>query len=145
MALAQYTAEVKDGLVLELPIEAVKLHLKAGDKVTIQLDYAGDSSPIGEATGLQAQFDSLAKLWHDETGFWSDMGRKAVHPAYQRIIGMGKEAQPLIFGEMAKEPGHWFWALRAITGENPVRQEHAGNVKAMTDDWLGWARHCHYV
>jgi hypothetical protein len=98
-----------------------------------------------EATSVRNDFNTLAELWHNETGFWSDMGRKAVHPAYQRIIGMGKEALPLIFGEMAKEPGHWFWALRAITGENPVQPEHAGNVKAMTDDWLGWAGKYHYV
>ena len=38
MALREYTAEVKDGLLLELPIEAGELHLKPGDKVTVKLD-----------------------------------------------------------------------------------------------------------
>ena len=38
MALVQYIAEVKDGLLLELPAEAEELHLKPGDKVQIQLD-----------------------------------------------------------------------------------------------------------
>jgi hypothetical protein len=37
------------------------------------------------------------------------------HPAYQQIIGLGKEALPLLFGELRRAPDHWFWALRAIT------------------------------
>jgi len=37
MALVQYIAEVKDGLLLELPTEAEELHLKPGDKVEVRL------------------------------------------------------------------------------------------------------------
>ena len=36
-----YTAEVKAGLLLKLPIEATGLHLKPGDKVRISLDCVG--------------------------------------------------------------------------------------------------------
>ncbi len=61
-------------------------------------------------------------------------------PAYQAIIGMGRTALPFIFEELHQRGGHWFWALRAITGENPVPPEHRGNVEAMTQDWLRWAR-----
>ena len=59
---------------------------------------------------------------------------------YQAIIGMGETALPFILDEMRQRDGHWFWALRAITGENPVPPEHRGNVEAMTQDWLQWAR-----
>jgi hypothetical protein len=45
MALAQYIAEVKDGLLLELPEEAEELHLKPGDKVQIQLDRVVPDAP----------------------------------------------------------------------------------------------------
>ena len=62
----------------------------------------------------------------------------AMHPAYQQIIGMGTPALPLIFQELQREPDHWFWALGAITGENPVPEEDAGDLDAMTDAWLSW-------
>jgi len=67
-----------------------------------------------------------------------------MHPAYQRIIGMGKDAIPIVLNEMSVRPGHWFWALRAITGENPVPAGHAGNIKAMSEDWIEWGRQHHY-
>ena len=56
--------------------------------------------------------------------------------AYQQIIGMGAEALPFIFRELQKEPDHWFWALHAITGENPVSKNAAGDLKAMTSTGL---------
>lgn len=46
MALRVYTAEVKDGLLLELPIEAGELHLKPGDKVTVKLDEVEPILPV---------------------------------------------------------------------------------------------------
>ncbi|MBD0319427.1 MAG: hypothetical protein ICV87_03775 [Gemmatimonadetes bacterium] len=53
---------------------------------------------------------------------------------------MGSPVVPLLLHDMAETGAHWFWALRAITGENPVRAEDAGNVKRMIDAWLGWGR-----
>ncbi|MCW3050837.1 MAG: hypothetical protein JWN14_7 [Chthonomonadales bacterium] len=38
MTLVHYTAEVKSGLLLELPAEAQALHLKPGDRIQVQLD-----------------------------------------------------------------------------------------------------------
>ena len=68
------------------------------------------------------------------------MTKFILHPAYQRIIGMGPAVLPLVFRELRQAPDHWFWALACITGENPVPQEHAGALKAMTRDWLNWAK-----
>jgi len=58
---------------------------------------------------------------------------------------MGERALPLIFEEMQGHGGRWFWALRAITGENPVRPEDRGNVRRMTEAWLEWAHERDYV
>jgi hypothetical protein len=63
----------------------------------------------------------------------------ALHPAYQQIVGMGRSALPFLFRELKQRPDHWFWALRAITGENPVSSEHRGNIINMARDWLEWA------
>jgi hypothetical protein len=45
MAMVRYTAEVKTGLLLALPIEAGELHLKPGEKVHIQLEYDVEAPP----------------------------------------------------------------------------------------------------
>jgi hypothetical protein len=67
------------------------------------------------------------------------MTKFLLHPAYQRIIGLGPSALPCIFREMRRSPDYWFWALRSMTGEDPVPAEHAGNLVAMSQDWLQWA------
>jgi hypothetical protein len=59
---------------------------------------------------------------------------------YQQIIGMGWEAVPLILEELRREPDQWFWALEAITDENPVPPEAAGKVRQMAQAWLAWGR-----
>lgn len=43
MTLVHYTAEVKSGLLLELPTEAEELHLKPGDKVEVRLVSPAES------------------------------------------------------------------------------------------------------
>jgi hypothetical protein len=61
-----------------------------------------------------------------------------MHPAYQQIIGIGPDAIPLILQELERKPGHWFWALKSITGEDPVLPEHRGQIAKMTESWLSW-------
>ena len=46
---------------------------------------------------------------------------------------MGEPVVPLILDELRREPDHWFWALEAITEENPVRPEDVGIVRRMAD------------
>ncbi len=57
---------------------------------------------------------------------------------YQRIIGIGWPAVPLILEELRRDPDQWFWALEAITEENPVPKEAAGNVPIMAQAWVDW-------
>ena len=76
---------------------------------------------------------------------YSLVTKKAMHPAYQQIIGMGKTAIPLILFEMMAKPGHWFWALKSITGEDPVSPEQRGDVNEMTQAWLRWGKEKRYI
>ena len=69
----------------------------------------------------------------------------AMLPCYQQIIGMGERAVPLILEELSREPDHWFWALEAITQENPVPCDAAGNVRLMAEAWVAWGAHEGYV
>lgn len=95
------------------------------------------ASPI-EVTELL--FVELGDQWLAETGAQSSLAKQYAHPAYQRIVGLGPAAVPLLLRELEAEPNYWFHALRAITGEDPVTQEARGNLRAMTDAWLAWGR-----
>jgi hypothetical protein len=94
----------------------------------------------GEDVKLEVLFENLADQWELDTAFESVVTRQAMHPAYQRIIGLGRPAVPLILRRLQREPRQWFWALTAITGEDPA----AGNSSpaAAAEAWLrwGWSR-----
>ena len=64
----------------------------------------------------------------------------STHPSYQKIIGMGKEAIPLLLEELEHRPTFWFPALYLITDENPVKKENAGVVQKMVEDWKRWGK-----
>lgn len=94
---------------------------------------------------LEAEFKVLSDQWRRETRMLSSDSDIAASFAYHQIIGMGEKALPLIFREMQERGGRWFWALRAITRQNPVRPEDRGNVRSMTQAWLEWGRQHNYV
>jgi hypothetical protein len=86
-------------------------------------------------------FRSLIRLWHDERGVMASATQMAMCPAYQRIIAMGEKAVPMILSELKSEgdkPDHWFWALRILTGANPVTDSDRGNLPKMAQAWLRW-------
>ena len=53
---------------------------------------------------------------------------------------MGAKALPYIFRELEREPDQWFWALRAITGANPIKPEQQGRIQEMAAAWIEWGR-----
>jgi hypothetical protein len=86
-----------------------------------------------------ARFNRLAEQWKTETRFLSNVNTKSMHVAYQKIIGLGPVAVPLMIEDLEKNgPGDWFWALHVITGANPITENIAGNMKAMTEAWISW-------
>ena len=89
---------------------------------------------------IHERFEELVDRWRKETVFQSSAHQMATHPCYQEIIGMGRDAIPLVLQELKRDRDHWFWALRSITGIDPVRAEDRGNVRAMTDAWVEWGR-----
>ena len=58
---------------------------------------------------------------------------------------MGDHALPLIFGELQRRLDHWFWALTAIAGENPVPRNQAGKQRLMRERWLEWGKRRGYL
>lgn len=94
---------------------------------------------------LERTFEYLAREWKRETINLSSVQEIILNPAYQRIIGMGPSVIPFILHQLEKRPGFWFWALRSLTGANPVTQEMRGDVAAMTEAWLNWGREHGYL
>jgi len=91
------------------------------------------------------RFDTLKKAWENDTAFLSSITEIAMHPAYQQIIGMGPIAIPFVLLELQTRPGHWFWALKSITGEDPVPSESRGKVNEMTEAWINWGTDQRYL
>jgi hypothetical protein len=92
---------------------------------------------------LWLEFQRLRKQWRAECGITSSMTKIIMAPSYQRIIGMGRPAVPLIMRQLESEgdrPTFWSWALQSITGEKPFRHEDRGKVKAPARAWLAWWR-----
>lgn len=87
---------------------------------------------------LAAEFKKHEQIWKEETQFFSSPAQIYLHPSYARIIGMGRPAVQLILQSLVREPADWFYALRAITGANPVTQPMAGDMNKMTEAWLKW-------
>jgi hypothetical protein len=116
------------------------------DKLIEVSGAIGETAPLGippqvrEAVVDRQRFDRLAEMWKRETGHLSQVTKRCTHPAYQQIIGMGAGAVPLILYDLKKSRDDWFWALSAITGENPINETDAGNVPKMTEAWLQWGR-----
>src|SRR5258707_10481354 len=86
------------------------------------------------------RFRPLAAEWKDATALLSSTTAMVAHPAYQAIIALGPPVVPLLLQELQREPVHWFEALKAITGEDPVQPEDWGKVSKMASAWLAWGR-----
>ncbi len=100
-----------------------------------------DSAQLGNPTmTIEQRFTTLAKRWEQETAALSSITQIAMNPAYQEIIGLGSEVVPLMLHALEERPQHWFWALRAITGEDPIKPEQRGRVGEMAAAWIEWGR-----
>lgn len=96
------------------------------------------SSELESYSQAEEQFQELAAKWRKETRHISSLTKIILHPAYQRIIGMGPVAIKFILQELEQKPHHWFWALESITGENPVQPED--DFDAAVRSWLRWGQ-----
>jgi hypothetical protein len=94
--------------------------------------------PVSLSEPLTLKFKILAERWRLETRSLSVLTKIVTNPAYQQIIGMGEAAVPLILRELRERPAHWFWALQAITGEDPTPE--GADFRGAVDAWLGYGR-----
>jgi hypothetical protein len=109
---------------------------------TVEIVVREDVSPIANGS---KDFTALVNEWKAARVNVSRVDKMVLLTPYQQIIGMGQPAVPLILKELERSPDHWFWALHAITGENPVPEDARGNLPQMAAAWLAWGRDQGYV
>lgn len=108
------------------------------DSILEVMDRAVEEHP--DSRRLEAEFARLAEEWKTDTEFVSSVTDNLMHPAYQRIIGMGFQAVPLLLRELRDRPHHWFWALRCISGEEPASFDETSSFEDVRQGWLAWGR-----
>lgn len=94
---------------------------------------------------VRDRFQRLASQWRQESKYMSNTAQMAMLKSYQNIIGMGDLAVPHLLEELRREPDHWFWALEAITLENPVPTSASGHVEQMAEAWVQWGIRHGYI
>jgi hypothetical protein len=87
---------------------------------------------------IATEFKRHERKWKRETRHLSDPAQKYLHPSYARVIGLGWPAVSLILRTLKRQPDDWFYALRAITGANPVTPAMAGDMPLMVRAWIKW-------
>ncbi len=108
-------------------------------------DFAANSAEgTGSDANLERHFHSLASDWKANRPPTSSAVKLASHPAYRGLIELGRKhpttVTRLIIEELERAPDHWFIALQAITGIDPVPPAIRGRVGAMAEAWVQWWR-----
>jgi hypothetical protein len=93
---------------------------------------------------VEEQFHRLADAWQSAVAHLSSSTKRDNHPAYQAIIALGLPVVPLLLADLEHKQRHWFTALSAITGADPVAPQDAGKIQRMVDAWLHWGKHQGY-
>ncbi|MGH2412921.1 MAG: hypothetical protein ACRDEA_04335 [Microcystaceae cyanobacterium] len=93
-----------------------------------------------EPDDLERIFNHLVQWVLTDTRSESSTLRIAIHPAYQQIIGLGQPAVPFLLREVERRSGRWFWALKAITRQDPVQPNDRGKTPKMIEAWLSWGQ-----
>ncbi len=110
----------------------------------ITLSSYEEQISLSQTDQNEVLFNALADNWRNESELLSSTQNIINCPSYQKIIEMGSVAVPFIIRELQKGKGfglgHWSHALEVLTGENPVRPEKKGNIQAIADAWLEWAK-----
>lgn len=97
---------------------------------------AAESGP----THIQSALRLAVHEWTTEAGPTSSFSGLTAHPAFRRIVELGRPAVPHLLREIESRPSLLVWALHEITGENPVPRSARGRIKDMAAAWISWGK-----
>jgi hypothetical protein len=118
------------------------LEFRGGSSMRIAPRVKAD---IEGRTAIVATLQRNFAEWIQAIGVISDFNEMVTHPAYRRIVAMGKPVIPEILAQLKKGPSLMAWALFDITGENPVRESDHGSIDKITRAWLKWGKRYKYI
>jgi hypothetical protein len=125
----------------EIPYWAIWSSTGAQQRAYVHLKHYTDAVLVAPTATVEERegrelFERLAANWETETEFVSRQSQAVMHPAYQRIIGIGPAAIPWLLERLRDQPDNWFWALAAITGEDPGKG--CASLADAREAWLHW-------
>ena len=85
------------------------------------------------------EFRRLFDIWDEETEFFSSPHQMYGHWAYRQIIELGEPAIPYMLGEMQRGLQPLGFALRAVSGETPIRDSGATTAEKAAA-WIAWGK-----
>src|SRR5262245_63537261 len=97
-------------------------------------------TPETPAETMEQRFRRLAAAWREVGPTHPRNPVRYDLPVYQEIIGLGAAVVPLVLRELEQRPAHWFTALRALTGADPMDPADRGKVRKVAAAWLRWGR-----
>ena len=92
--------------------------------------------PNAKVSTVERVFRESVDHWKSETVHLSSVAKIISRPSYLRIVGLGKPVLPLLIKELTDSPDHWFAALEAITGDNPVSSK--ATFDQAVQSWAEW-------
>lgn len=116
-------------------LTSVKSFVKARPSLTPVV-----SKRVEQSTSTESLFKKHAAKWQRDTSYLSSPVDRYSHPSYARIIGLGPDVVSILLRDVRDNQNDWFYALRAITGANPVKKWMAGDVAKMSHAWVQWGR-----
>jgi|SRR5690606_7724424 len=91
-----------------------------GDQMMPEIEYGSLKldNDLFENLYLQDKFNSLVKLWEENTMFESFISNIIEEENFKKILELDKRAIPLIINKIDREPSVLVWALNIITGRS---------------------------
>lgn len=95
-------------------------------------------------TKTKREFERCFDEWVEATGHFSLTRQQITHPAFLRIIGLGKPALPFILKEFEEVPLHsWLSALEAIVGKDVAADSKS--YRETVSRWITWGKTNGYI
>ena len=82
-------------------------------------------------------FNENYNKWYEGTKYLSS-SKIYDNEYYRNIVSLGVYVIPCIIEKLKESPVQLFEALAEITGEDPVPENHWGDMEKMAEDWINW-------
>lgn len=90
------------------------------------------------ANWAEGVFKANLNRWQQESMIESDWDAVTQLDSFQRIVGLGGAAIPLILQELDHSPSLLVLALEDILGSGPLSDDMRGDVPRMIGAWKEW-------